>query len=87
MPIRKKEDLRNVANPKGRVDVMAYKLAERLTNHLQDTHGYKGIWDNIEPHVQDLVKKGFSGIKIPGEVKALINILGANQDKILSQGK
>lgn len=78
------EDLRNIPNPKGRVDVMAYRLAERFTNHIQETHGLKGIWDNIEPHVQDLVKKGFSGIEIPTEIKSLMNILVDNKDKLIS---
>lgn len=79
------EDLRNIPNPKGRVDVMAYRLAERFTNHLQDKHGLVGIWDNIEPHVQDLVRKGFSGVEIPGEIKGLLNILVDNKDRLLAQ--
>jgi len=84
MPKVKPEDLRNVVNPRGRVDVMAYRLAERFTNNLQEQHGFKGVWDNIEPHVQELVRRGFSGLEIPGELKSLVNILMDNRDKLIS---
>lgn len=81
---KQSEDLRNVPNPKGRLDVVAYRLAEEFTKGLEVKHGFQGIWDNIETHAQDLIRKGLSGIELPGEAKSLINILAINKDKFLA---
>lgn len=74
-------------SPQGRLDVLAYKLAERLTKHIESSQGLSGIWDNIKPHVHEIVEKNVSGIKLPGEIKVLMEILQANQEKILGGRK
>lgn len=80
----KPEDLRTVTDAKGRVDVMAYRLAERFVNSFADSHGVQGVWNNIEPHVQDLIRSGLAGVEVPGEVKAIMGILVDNREKVLA---
>lgn len=76
----KKLDLRQV-NPAGRVDVLAYKAAEKLTGTLEERIGVNGVWSAIEDQVQDLVVAGLSGIEIPPACRILLAIFQANTIK------
>lgn len=71
------EDLRQV-NPKGRLDVAAYQIGEHLTKKAEAHTGLNGIWDSIEPHIQDIAKKLFGDVELPTEGKVLFNIVRAN---------
>lgn len=75
-----KLDLRQV-NPAGRIDVLAYKAAEQLTNTLAEKVGVQGVWSAIESDVQDLVVAGLSGIEIPPACRILLAIFQANMIK------
>ena len=43
-------------NPYGRLDVLAYRLSERLVNELEAIWGVTGIWNMIEDYVEDGIK-------------------------------
>ena len=75
-----KTDLETV-DPRGRLDVLAYKGVERLTKHIESSHGLQGIWDAIKPHVNAAMVQHVSGIEIPTEAKVLLAILQANYKK------
>lgn len=75
-----KLDLREV-NPIGRLDVLAYKLAERLTGHLEKKIGLEGVWPAIESEVQKLVVRGMGQLDIPNEARILLAIMQANMLK------
>lgn len=75
-----KLDLREV-NPIGRLDVLAYKLAERLTGHLEKKIGLEGVWPAIESEVQKLVVRGMGQLDIPNEARILLAIMQANMIK------
>lgn len=66
------------ADPYGRVDVAIYRLLEGFAKTLETKHGLRGIWDNVEPHVEQLVRKNISGIELPSELKTLVKIIQAN---------
>jgi hypothetical protein len=39
-------------NPYGRLDVLAYKLSERLVTELEGYWGINGIWNALEPYIE-----------------------------------
>ena len=65
-------------NPAGRVDILLYKGAEYLTKEFEKTHGLSGIWDNLKPHVHQVMVRNITGMEIPSELKVLLGILQAN---------
>ena len=71
------DDLENV-NPSGRVDVLAYRGLEQLTNQLSEQHGLSGIWDIIKPHVGTIVTQSLGDIELPTAAKVLLQIVQAN---------
>jgi hypothetical protein len=48
------------ANPYGRLDVLAYRLSERLCTELEQYYGVTGIWAAIEEYIED----GIEDIKL-----------------------
>ena len=47
-------------SPYGRLDVLAYRLSERLVKELEQFYGVTGIWAAIEDYVED----GIEDIKL-----------------------
>ena len=78
-------DLETV-DPKGRVDVLAFRGAEWITKHLEATYGLAGIWDNIKPHVNLAVSQGLGSLELPTEVKIIMGILQANMNANMNKG-
>lgn len=72
-----RQDLKTV-DPKGRLDVAAYRVAEHFTKRYESHIGVQGLWDNVEGYVQEIVSNGLRGIEIPGEIKILLGVLQAN---------
>jgi hypothetical protein len=72
-----KIDLESV-DPRGRVDVVAYRGAELLAKKAEEKYGLKGIWDILKPHANVLATRYLSGIDIPLEAQILISLLQAN---------
>ena len=70
-------DLEKV-DPTGRVDVLAYRGAERLAQHLEQQYGVVGIWDVLKPHINTAISKGLEGFEVPLAGKILLGIMQAN---------
>jgi hypothetical protein len=70
-------DLRN-ANPQGRVDVLLYRILERMAPTFEQKIGLKGVWDAVSPNVHDLIVENVTPIKLAPEVKMLLTIMQAN---------
>ena len=81
---RRKEDLRQ-ANPQGRIDVLAYHGAKKLTEMLGEKFGLQGVWDHIEPHAQEAAKSLFGDIKLGTEGKVLLGIIQSNPHLVLGK--
>lgn len=73
-------DLEKIA-PQGRVDVLAYRGAQMLTQKLESQYGLSGIWEAIKPHVNQAIAKGFDGVELPTEAKILLQIVQTNWNK------
>ena len=76
----KQLDLRQV-NPAGRIDVLAYKAAEKLTGYLEERTGLQGVWPAIEQDIQKLVVRGLGQVEVSPEVRILLVIMQANMIK------
>lgn len=74
-----------VIDPKGRVDVLAYRGVEQLVRHYELQYGISGIWDAVKPHVHHAVVKNITGYPIPPEVETILRILQANWGNIQGQ--
>jgi hypothetical protein len=70
-------DLEKV-DPRGRVDVLAFRGAEHLVRKAESHYGLQGLWDALKPHINTLAVKHISGVEIPTEAKVLLSILQAN---------
>ena len=68
----------NTANPQGRVDVLAYKFAERLARLAEAKYGLSGIWDSVKPHVHEAVVGSISGLEIPPVAKVILTLITTN---------
>lgn len=67
--------------PKGRVDVLAYKGVEWLTRYMESQHGVAGLWDALKPEVNKMIVANVSGIEIPVELKIILSVIQSNMDK------
>jgi hypothetical protein len=67
------------APPEGRLDVVAYKIAERLCNKLEERMGMT-LWPSLKGHVESIVNEMIppERIQLPGEVRVIIDILRKN---------
>jgi hypothetical protein len=70
-------DLETV-NPTGRVDVIAYRGAQYLTNKAEEHFGLQGVWDALKPHVSKLVNEHITPMALPTELQVLLSIIQAN---------
>jgi hypothetical protein len=41
---------------RGRLDVLAYKLSERVITELGEYWGIGGIWDQCKPHMEEAIR-------------------------------
>ena len=68
------------ANPKGRVDVLALSIAERLTHEkLEPRIGGVPVWDALKPLAQEGIKAGMKALGVPRR-----NLLDTPLGKIVS---
>jgi hypothetical protein len=67
-------------DPKGRIDVLAYKGIEWYVKQLEAKNGIV-IWDAIKPHVNKIVLNTVTGITIPPEVQIILAVIQANMQK------
>jgi hypothetical protein len=68
------EDLEKV-DPRGRLDVMGFRLAEHFTRMLEGQYGVSGIWENLKPHVNEVISKNLGKIELPVEAKIILGII------------
>lgn len=71
----------SATDPKGRLDVVAYRGVELLAKKLEAHYGMSGIWDAISPHVNDTLVDSFRGLELPKEANILLQILQSNMQK------
>jgi hypothetical protein len=53
------------ANPKGRLDVLALAVAERLTaKHVEPRIGFP-VWDVLKPLAEEGIRAGMKRLRVP----------------------
>ena len=62
-------------DPKGRIDVALYRLAERGVRHYENNSGISGLWDMLEKDVSKILQKGLAGVNVPPELKVIAELL------------
>jgi hypothetical protein len=68
------------ANPKGRLDVLALAVAERLTaKHVESRIGFP-VWDALKPLAERGIKEGMKRLRVPRK-----NLLATPLGKIVMQ--
>jgi hypothetical protein len=73
-------DLETV-DPRGRLDVAAYRGIEMLSRRIEATHNVVGIWDVLKPHANTLINKYLGSVEIPLEAEALLQLVMMNRQK------
>ena len=80
--MRKRIRLAEVPDPRGRVDVALYRIADRLTARLEAEQGLTGLRENVLPIVEDAILRHIPAENlIPREIDALLEICRLNQGK------
>lgn len=68
-------------DPRGRVDVLAYRGVEWYVKALEGQYGVLGVWEAIKPQVNQLVVNTVTGMEIPAAVNIILSILQANMQQ------
>lgn len=78
--MKSKRNLAQVSDPAGRVDVAAYRTAERLLERWERHSGLAGLRENFLPIIeQAILGCDLPAYEIPPEVRAIINFLEQNR--------
>lgn len=60
----------------GRLDVVAYRISERLVNALDNKMGLGGtLWNRVDKMVEEVIKENVSSNPIPDEVRMIIGVI------------
>jgi hypothetical protein len=46
----------SIKNPQGRLDVLAYKVSEKVIQELESYWGCQGLWDICKEHVESGIR-------------------------------
>jgi hypothetical protein len=73
-----KHPLTNVPNPAGRLDVAAYRIAERIMEQLEERRGVRGLREHLLPLVESAIQDSLPSIPISKEMLAICRVLRLN---------
>jgi hypothetical protein len=80
---RPKIQLAKVKNATGRVDVAAYRIAERLMEKLERERGLVGIRERLLPIVENAIQESLPiGNVLPAELLAILNVCMDNRGRL-----
>lgn len=65
------EDLTGV-DPKGRLDVLAFRGLGLVAEHLEKQIGANGLWNSLKPVAQGFVQANVPNTEIPPEAQLLL---------------
>lgn len=86
--MRKTPGLAQVSNPRGRVDVALYRIAERVMEKLETEQKFIGLRENLLPIVEDVISQNFPAkTMLPREVEAVLEVFRLNANRSLNGGK
>lgn len=68
----------NTVDPRGRVDVLAYRGLEWYVKQLEQANNIAGVWDAISPQVNDIVVNTLTDLEIPSGLGIILRVIQAN---------
>lgn len=79
--------LAKVIDPTGRVDVAAYRVAERVMQYLERNHQVAGLCEYLLPVVEDALREALPGrnliAEMPPELQAIFQVCMRNSGRLL----
>jgi hypothetical protein len=85
--MRRKRSLGQVEDPRGRVDVALYRLAESGLARLEQEQNLVGLRENVLPILEDWISRNLPAENlIPREIQAVLKICQLNQRRGISDG-
>lgn len=83
---RKPIQLAKVTNPTGRIDVAAYRVAERVLEQLERERGIAGLRDHFLPVIEGAIVDSLPARnlinEIPEEVQAIFHVWLENRRRL-----
>jgi hypothetical protein len=68
-------------NPKGRIDALLYRMAERYMERLESEGGLVGLRENLLPTIEKMIVCNVPAHNLPEEVRGALNVLYLNLRK------
>jgi hypothetical protein len=68
-------------NPRGRVDALLYRMAERYMERLESEGGLVGLRENLLPAIEKMIACNVPARNLPEEVRGALNVLYLNLRK------
>lgn len=78
----KYKSLAEVEDATGRVDVLLYKIAERLATHAEVKYGLEGLTQELMPTIEDQILEYVGSekiLEIPPAARVLLRKLGVRE--------
>lgn len=80
--MKHRRQLAQVTDPRGRLDVAAYRIAERVLMRLESQRGLRGLVENLLPVVEGAIVDTLPGRnlmdEIPQELQAILHVYMQN---------
>ena len=80
--MRQRRKLSKVTDPRGRLDVAAYRIAERILSQVESQRGLRGLVENLLPVVEEAILDTLPGRnlvdEIPQELQAILHVYMQN---------
>lgn len=80
--MKKRRQLAQVTDPRGRLDVAAYRIAERILSQLESQRGLRGLRENLLPVIEaaivDTLPERNLVDEIPQELQAILHVYMQN---------
>ena len=83
---RKPMQLAQVADARGRVDVAAYRIVERLMERIEQERGLVGVRENLLPLIEAAITRSLPRENllktVPPELRAILTVIGQNRGRL-----
>lgn len=80
--MKQRRQLSKVTDPRGRLDVAAYRIAERMLSGLESQRGLRGLRENLLPVIEAAIVDTLPARnlvdEIPQELQAILHVYMQN---------
>ena len=75
--MRRRRNLRAVRNPAGRLDVLAYRMAERVVDAFERERGIPGLNRRLMPLLESIISENVPR-NLPSDCEYIANLVARN---------